>query len=134
MDTVLVILFLGSLWGFVEASFGDWLYSHDIANSSLYLTTIAIAILALSKSLYQYRWTGTALSAIALCFKSFNIPFFGCHLHAIFLPGFGFDVANGLVTRLYYGKFRLPLVGLIGAYAGRVLFAVIITNVVRYPF
>lgn len=134
INTTLGIFFLGSLWGFVEASMGDWLYSHEIAYSSLYLTTIAIAILASSKIFYPHRWTGTVIGAIALCFKLVNVPFFACHLLAILLLGFGFDIAYECVTRLYSGKYRLPLIGLFSAYAGRALFAVIITYVVRYRF
>ena len=128
------LLFFGSLWGFAEASLGDWLYSHEIAHPSLFLTTIAIAILASAKMLYPFRWTGTITGAIALCFKLINIPFFACHLLAILLLGFGFDFAYEIVTRVYSGKYRLPLIGLFGAYTGRALFALIITYVIRYRF
>ena len=131
---VLGIIFFGSLWGFVEATFGDWLYATNNAYPSLYLTTIAIAILASAKVFYPYRWTGTLIGTVALCFKLINVPFFACHLLAIFLLGFGFDVAYALVSRVYSGTFRLPLIGLFGTYTGRALFAVFITYIVRYSY
>ena len=43
---ILGILFFGTLWGLSEASFGDWLYSQNIPHASIYLTTIALIILA----------------------------------------------------------------------------------------
>ena len=133
-NVVLGIFFLGSLWGFIEASFGDWLYTNTVAPPSIYLTTLAICILASSKEFYKYRWTGTALGAIAMLFKFVNMPFFACHLLAIFLLGFGFDLAYELISRFYRGTFRLPIIGLIGTYCGRALFATIITYLVRYSY
>ena len=134
LNVVLGLLFFGSLWGIFEASFGDWLYSNGISHPSIYLTAIALVILAASKVFLPYRWTGTLIGLIAMLFKLVNIPFFACHLLAIFLFGVGFDIAYALVSRFSEGKFRLPLIGMIGNYFGRALFAFIITYVVQYQY
>jgi len=134
IDIALGIIFFGTLWGFFEVSLGGWLYSQDIAYPSIYLTAIAAFILAASKIIYPQMWTGTAIGSLAMLFKLANEPFFACHLLAIFLFGAGFDLSYALISRLYHGRFRLPVIGLIGTYAGRALFAVIITYVVRYHF
>ncbi len=127
-------LFFGSLWGIIEASFGDWLYSNGTPYPSLYLTALAFVILATSKVFLRNFWSGTAIGLIAMLFKLVNMPFFACHLLAIALLGAGFDIAYGVVTNFYKGKFRLPVAGLIGAYLGRALFAVIITYLIRYEY
>ena len=134
LNVVLGLLFFGSLWGIFEASFGDWLYSNGITHPSIYLTTIALVILASSKVFLPYKWTGSLIGLIATLFKLVNIPFFACHLLAIFLFGVGFDIAYGLISRIYSGKFRMPVIGLVGTYTGRALFAVIITYVVQYKY
>ena len=131
---VLGILFFGSLWGLSEASFGGWLYSQDIHNSSIYLTSIALIILGSAKVFYSHRWTGVMIGFVAMLFKLVNVPFFACHLLAIFLLGIGFDISFDLVTRVYSGRFRLPIIGLAGTYSGRALFALIITYVIRYHY
>ena len=127
-------LFFGSIWGFSEATFGDWLYSQEIPHASIYLATIAFIIIASSKVFLSYRWTGTLIGLIAMLFKLVNVPFFACHLLAIFLLGAGFDIACELVNRFYRERFSLPIIGMVGNYIGRVLFAVIITYVVQYYY
>ncbi|MFC1541547.1 hypothetical protein ACFL50_03745 [Candidatus Latescibacterota bacterium] len=131
---ITLILLLGSIWGLSEASFGDWLYAREIPHASIYLSLIACLIFSIAKVFLNYRWTGTALGLFAMLFKLVNVPFFACHLLAIALLGTGFDIAYGLVTRLYSGKLRLPVIGMVGTYAGHVLFAVIITYVIRYEY
>ena len=133
-NIVLGFLFFGSLWGLFEASFGDWLYSRGIPNASIYLTVIALFILASSKVFLQYKWSGTLIGFIAMLFKMINVPFFACHLLAILLLGSGLDISCQLVSKYYKGKFRLPVIGLFGAYIGYALFALTITYVVRYQY
>jgi hypothetical protein len=133
-SAVIGILFFGSVWGGVEVSFGGWLYSHSIPFSSIYLTTIAIVILASAKRIYPFLCTGTVMGAVALCFKTVNTPFFACHLLAILLLGVGYDIAHESLTRMYKGRFRLSLTGILGAYTGRILFAVLMMYVIRYRY
>jgi len=131
---IALILLFGTLWGLSEFSLGGWLYSNDIPHASIYVSTVACFVFAISKVFLSYRWTGTSIGLIAMLFKLANIPFFACHLLAIALLGTGFDIAYGLVFRSYSGRFRLPLVGLIGTYTGRALFAIVITYVIRYEY
>jgi len=128
------ILFFGSLWGLSEASFGGWLYSEGIPHASIYLSAVALIILAASKFFFKLRWTGTLIGLVAMFFKLVNVPFFACHLLAILLLGTGFDIACELVTRFYSGKLKLPLIGLTGTYIGRSLFALSITYIFRYHY
>ena len=131
---ILGILFFGSLWGFSEASLGGWLYSRDISHASVYLTVIALVIIALAHASLSHRWTGTLTGLFAMLFKLINIPFFPCHLWAILLLGFGFDISLALVPRFYSGRFRLPVIGLVSVYVGHALFALTITYVWQYHY
>ena len=134
LQIVLVFLFFGSLWGLVEASFGEWLYARNISHASIYLTALAFLILASSKVFLSYKWSGTVLGLIAMLFKLVNVPLFACHLLAIALLGSGFDLAYGLAYKYLPGKVRLPVAGLFGTYLGQALFAVVITYIVRYEY
>ncbi len=129
---ILGVLFFGSLWGLSEAAFGDWLYAHDIPNASVYLTAISLFIVASARIFLPLRYTGSMLGLFAMLFKLVNIPFYACHLWAIFLLGAGFDISFALVSRFYSGKFKLPVLGLLSNYTGRALFALSITYLWRY--
>ena len=127
-----VLLLFGTIWGFSEATFGEYLYAHNIPHASIYLTFIAVAILAAARISSSFAWTGTIIGLIAMLFKLVNVPFFGCHLLAIALLGTGFDAAYALMKRFQGTPYRAPLVGITANYIGRTLFAVSIMYVVRY--
>jgi len=128
------LLLFGSMWGFSEATLGEFLYANNLPHASIYLTFVAVAVLAAARASYSFAWTGTVVGLIAMLFKVVNVPFFGCHLLAIALLGTGFDAAYALMARFQDKPYRSPLVGITANYIGRMLFAVIITYVVRYEY
>ncbi len=133
-NLILVVIFFGSLWGLSEASLGGWLYGHEISYAPVVLNFISLLILAGAYVFLPFKFTGSLTALVAACFKLVNVPFFACHLWAIFVFGAGFDLSVALLTRLSAKKIYLPILGFISTYVGRILFALTITYLFRYQY
>ena len=128
-ETVLALLFFSCLWGASEVVLGEFLKSAGIPHSSVPLTAVAFLILAVAKHYLPQRGSATAIASIAMLFQLLNARIFICHFLAIFLLGFSYDVCSGLLkTR------SKAVLGLTATYTGYLLFAVLITYVVRHPY
>jgi len=127
------LLVLGSIWGMSELIFGRVLIEANVAYSSAWLNGWAFFILAVARGIVNKPGSSIALGAIAALFKLVNAAPFFCHLLGIFLIGFAFDIAYTILMkhkkRIYYWS---SLVGVVGAYSGYALFALIITYIIRY--
>ena len=129
------ILFFGSLWGIHEVVTGEILFRNEVLLASIWLSAWVFFILAVARGIVNKPGTSILIAGIAAVFKLVNAPPFFCHLLAIFLLGVGFDVAASLLIK----KGRKPalwqgLTGVLGAYGGYALFALIITYIVRYAY
>jgi hypothetical protein len=129
------LLLLGSIWGMSELIFGRVLIEANVTYSSIWLNGWAFFILAVARGIMNKPGSSTALGAIAALFKLVNAAPFFCHLLGIFLVGFAFDIAYTMLMkhkkRIYYWS---SLVGVVGAYSGYALFALIITYIIRYKY
>jgi len=124
---ILGILFFGSLWGFSEAVLGGFLYRADIAYSSVYLTVIAVSILAVASLYLPGRGVLSAIAAFAMLYKFLNTPFFACHFLGILLLGMCCD--------LFFNVLKMKnrsLSAILAVYVNYSLFALMITYVFRY--
>ena len=124
---ILGILFFGSLWGFSEAVLGGFLYRADIPYSSIYLTVIAVSILAVASLYLPGRGVLSAIAAFAMLYKFLNTPFFACHLLGILLLGMCCD--------LFFNVLKMKnrsLSAILAVYVNYSLFALMITYVFRY--
>jgi hypothetical protein len=128
-EYILGILFFSGLWGISEAVLGDALYRADVPYASVPLTVIGFAILTFARTYFPQKGTATLIAACAMLYKFLNIPFFACHLLAIFLMGVCYDVA--------FGTFKIKnrsLCAVAAAYLSYILFALMITYVFRYGY
>jgi len=127
------ILLFGSLWGMSEVFGGEALYSADIPMASVWLSIWALAILAFARTLQNTPGTSSAIGLIAALFRLVNAGPFICHILAIIMLGVGFDLAaSALIRNSEKSIWKRGLTGIIGAYGGFALFALIITYIVRY--
>lgn len=126
---LLGILFFGSLWGASEAVFGGFLYGKHNLYTSVPLTIIAFMILTIARGYLPQRGLLTLVGSVAMLYKFLNTPFFACHLLAIFLLGFSYD----LVSSSFKVKNK-AFFGVITTYLGYALFALTITYVFRYHY
>jgi hypothetical protein len=126
---VLPVLFFSALWGLSEAFLGGYLYGRGIPRSSAYLTIIAFGILTIARFYLPQIGTATAIAALAMLYKFFNSPFYGCHLLGILLTGMSYD--------LFFGVLRVknrPLGAAAAVYLSYISFALLITYVFRYGY
>lgn len=129
------VLLLGSVWGIWELFGGGILYKWDVPYSSVVLSVGALFVLALSRGLVNQPGTSTLMGGIAALFKLAYTQPFVCHLLGIFTLGLAFDAGATLfLKRKRKIPLRLPLTGVLSAYGGYALFALLITFVIRYSY
>jgi hypothetical protein len=126
------ILF-GSLWGINEVMMGEVLSASNIPHFSVLLTVIALFILAFARGIVNKPGSSTVIGVVAVLFKLANASPFYCHLLGIFMVGLVFDVlASVLMKSEKTSVIKNSLTGILNAYSGNVLFALVITYIIRY--
>lgn len=126
------ILF-GSLWGINEVVMGEFLSVSEVPHFSVLLTVIALFILAFARGIVNKPGSSTVIGVVAVLFKLANAAPFFCHLLGIFMVGLVFDVlATLLIKSEKTAAIKSGLTGILSAYSGNALFALIITYVIRY--
>jgi hypothetical protein len=117
------LILLGSLWGLSELMGGD----------TIWLTAVALFLLAVARALVNRPGSSTAMAGVAVLFKSVNTAPFFCHLVGIALLGVAFDLA----ATFLWGKVDRPhlrtiLTGVSSAYLSCVLFSVTMVWLIEY--
>ena len=104
-DYLLGVLFFGSLWGFSEASLGGWLYKDYslLFLAPVPLTVIGFMILTVAKIYFPQKHSATLIGSVAMLYKFLNMPFFACHLLAIFLLGLSYDLVFNFFKKIAFG-------------------------------
>lgn len=126
------ILF-GSLWGINEVFMGEVLSTSEVPHFSVLLTLIALFILAIARGILNKPGSSTIIGIIAVLFKLANAAPFYCHLLGIFMVGFTFDIlASFLIKSEKTSAIKCGLTGILSAYSGNILFALVITYIIRY--
>jgi hypothetical protein len=126
------ILF-GSLWGINEVVMGEVLSVSEVPHFSVLLTVIALFILAFARVIVNKPGSSTVIGLIAVLFKLANAAPFHCHLLGIFMVGLVFDVlACVLMKSEKTSAIKCSLTGILSAYSGNALFALVITYIIRY--
>jgi hypothetical protein len=129
------LLFFGSLWGINEIVTGESLFRNQTFLTSVWLAAGAFFILAVARGVVNRPGTSVVIAGIAAGFKLVNASPYFCHLLGIFLLGVAFDAAASLLLRgRKKAALRHSLVGVLSAYSGFSLFALIITYVIRYQY
>lgn len=126
------ILF-GSLWGINEVMMGEVLSASNVPHYSVLLTVIALFILAMARGIVNKPGSSTVIGVVAVLFKLANAAPFFCHLLGIFMVGLVFDVlASVLMKNEKTSAIKCSLTGVLSAYSGNALFALVITYIIRY--
>ncbi len=125
------LIFFGSIWGMSEVA-GKFLSDVGVPLASVWLTTWAFFILAVARGIINKPGTSTVIGFIAAMFRAANAAPFFCHLLGICLMGVCFDLAaTALMKSEKKNLIWASLTGVIGAYSGYSLFALIVTYVIR---
>ncbi len=129
------LFLMGSLWGLNELLAGGFLYSQQVPLASVWLSAMALFLLAVSRAVVDRPGFSTVLGGLACLYRLVNAAPFFCHLLGIFLVGLAFDLAASIgKTSTARKERKLPLVGIAAAYGSNLLFALIATYIIRYPF
>lgn len=129
------MLLFGSIWGLIEVFGGNFFYDNELPFSSILLAVFAFLMLAIARGIVNIPISSTLIALFACFFKLANTAPFYCHLLGIFTLGVTFDV----FATIFLGNekkltYKPLLVGLLSAYIGNILFAFVITYIVRYQF
>ncbi|UCC39833.1 MAG: hypothetical protein JSV96_19000 [Candidatus Aminicenantes bacterium] len=131
----LLLLLFGSLWGVVEVFAGEALFRDGLPYAEVWLAAWALFVLAVGRGIINKPGTSTIIGAFASVYKAVCAAPFFCHILAIFMLGFAFDIASTLLMKQERRvSFRHGLSGLASAYAGFAMFALTITYLVRYEY
>lgn len=128
-EHLLLILLFGTIWGASEAIFGGALYRVNAAYASVPLTIIALIVLTVARVYFPQAGSSTLIASCALLYKFLNVPFFACHLLAIFLIGASYDLVRS--------RFKIKneaLFAITATYLAYASFALMITYVFQYSF
>lgn len=129
------LLLFGSLWGMCEVIAGEGLFGGRVPYASVWLSAWAFFVLAVARGVVNEPGSSTAVGAFAAFFKLVNAAPFFCHLLGIFFLGLAFDLFSSvLMKRERKISLRSSLSGILSAYGGYALFALIITYIVRYKY
>lgn len=133
-DIPWLILF-GSLWGINELLTGEFLSAQNMDNASLVLSAAAVFILAASRGMINKPGSSTLVGVIAVVFKLVHVAPFYCHLAAIFILGFIFDMFASILLRKKAGSpIKQAITGSASAFSNNVLFGFLMTYVFRYSY
>lgn len=125
----------GSLWGINEVVTGEFLSQNNVPHYSVFLAVIAFFILAIARGIINKPGSSTVIGIFAVLFKLINTAPFYCHLLGIFMMGLAFDIFSSiLMTSERKRLLKNSLTGVLSAYSGNALFALIITYIVRYEY
>jgi hypothetical protein len=125
----------GSLWGINEVVTGEVLSQNNVPHYSVFLAVIAFFILAIARGIINKPGSSTIIGIFAVLFKFANTAPFYCHLLGIFMMGLVFDLFFSLLMKDERRNiYRSSLTGVLSAYSGNALFALIITYIVRSKY
>jgi hypothetical protein len=117
------LVLLGSAWGLSEL----------IGGQTVWLTAVALLLLAVARTLVNRPGSSTAMAAVAVLFKSVNTAPFLCHLAGIALLGLAFDLTASLLWRTDRKPYlRAALTGMISAYLSCFLFGASMIWIIKF--
>jgi len=127
------LLVFGSLWGIMEVVGGEAFFKNNVPYASVWLSAWAFLMMGVARGVVNKPGTSTAVGGTAALFKLVSTSPYYCHLLGIFFLGLVFDIAATLwLKNEKKFSWRTVLAGIVSAYGGYALFAVVITYIIRY--
>jgi len=129
----ILLLVFGSLWGIMEVVGGEAFFKNNVPYASVWLSAWAFFMLGIARGPINKPGSSTVVGATAALFKLVNAAPYFCHLLGIFFLGLVFDIAaTAWIKNEKKRSFRTFLPGIVAAYGGYALFAIVITYIIRY--
>ncbi len=133
------ILFLGSVWGILEATMGNILHWIGFfPGTGMVMTSIGIGIMSFARAFYRKAGLGIALGAIAAAFKALDFLVPGSNvlrpMAAIILTALAFEAVTTLADRWRETVPRNLLTGAAAGYVSIAAFAFFTAYVMRFDY
>ncbi len=130
---ILIIATAGILWGLSEIFVGDVFYHYHIPMRGASLTALGIMILIIARLLYNRFGTSIAIGLIAGGLRCLVPKVYICHMVAIALEAFAFDVAwSALRAGKTRSARRIWLASLLGIYSGLFTFGLVSIYIFKF--
>jgi len=133
------VLFIGSIWGLLEATMGNilhWFGPHP--GTGLIMTSLAIGFLTFGKKLYPKRWTSVVMGVIASGFKALDFFVPGSNVFhpmiAIMAIALTFEAAAYLTDKMKEIQVQKAVAGFAVGYVSIAAFAFIMAYIVHYYY
>jgi hypothetical protein len=124
IEIFLLLLILGSLWGFFEM----------IALPIFVLCAIGILILALGRRIIDIPGTSILIGLIVCVYKTYSAHFFICQWAGVMALAGSFDFFASLVfKRNWFNKFNPVIVGVLTNLSALIVFVVTVTYIFIEP-
>lgn len=107
IDRVLLILFIGSIWGFAELFGWDMLRSMKVAHPSIMLFVVSFFILFAAKMLLKFPGALIPIAMIAVLYKTLGVQFFKCQTTAVLLIAAFVDLAYHVIKSERYKSWKV---------------------------
>lgn len=133
------ILFLGAIWGLLEATMGNilhWVGLHPYTGAVM--TSFAIGFLTFGRQLYPRRWSSIAMAVIAAAFKALDFLVPGSNvvrpIVAILAIGLAFEGAMYVTEKMKQTQLLKATTGLIVGYVSIAAFTYFTAYVIQYYY
>jgi hypothetical protein len=124
IETLFLILILGSLWGFFEM----------LALPIFVLCAIGILILAMGRRIVDIPGTSILIGLIVCFYKTYSAHFFICQWAGVMALAGSFDLFTSLVfKRNWFEKFNPVIIGVLTNLSALIVFVVTVTYIFIEP-
>ncbi|MFH1505893.1 MAG: hypothetical protein ABIE94_02795 [archaeon] len=133
------IIFLGAIWGILEATMGQVLHFIGLhPYTGVIMTSIGTGILAYNRKLYKARWTGIFIACIAAAFKAIDFVIPGSNVMrpiiAIIMIGVAFESVVYVLDKFKETVPNQAITGFATGYLSIATFAFITAYIIRYYY
>ncbi|MBN2517716.1 MAG: hypothetical protein JXB14_02640 [Candidatus Altiarchaeota archaeon] len=138
LKLIIGIIVFGSLWGFLEASFGGFLHFIHLPQKGIIMASLAIGIMSYTRAMYHRPGMELAMGVVAAALKSSNALFLGADvirpMLAILLEAFVFDLAITTLSKINAKDYMKAVAGALGGWGGTAVFSFVLAYVLQIGF
>lgn len=125
LEQFLLLIILGSLWGFFEM----------LALPIFALCTIGIFFLVIARRIVDIPGTSILIGLIVCFYKTYSAHFFICQWAGVMALAVSFDFFTSVVfKRNWYKKYNPVLIGILANISALIVFVAAVTYIVAEPY
>ena len=139
LKIIMGVLFLGSIWGILEATMGNLLHFIGLhPYTGLIMTSIGTGLMAFARKLYKTRGTGIVMGVIAAIFKAVDFLIPGSNvvrpIIAILLTAVIFEAVTAVADKATQTQLNKAVSGVAVGYLSLAAFAYFTAFVLKFNY